>query len=46
MISRLRCLLTGHEWPDWSAWVNAGRGAFYRERHCPRCHAHQTERDG
>jgi hypothetical protein len=43
MIDRLRCLINGHPWPDWSAWTSAGRGRFYRERHCPRCHRHETE---
>lgn len=43
MINRLRCWLDDHPWPEWSAWVHGGRGAFYCERHCPRCHKHQTE---
>jgi hypothetical protein len=46
MLNRLRCLLNGHAWTDWSAWTHGGRAKFYRERHCPRCQAHQTDIDG
>lgn len=44
-MGRLRCLLSGHLWPHWSAWSSGGRGTFYRERHCPRCDKRQVETD-
>lgn len=45
MLPRLRCLITRHTWTDWSAWTSRGRGHFWRDRHCTRCTAYQTEED-
>jgi hypothetical protein len=38
MRNRLRCWLSGHQYPDWPAWTHGGRGRFYRQRYCRRCH--------
>jgi hypothetical protein len=46
MLARLRCALTGHDWPEWQAWIHGGRGAFFRRRYCKRCGTEGVETDG
>ena len=45
MFRRLRCLLRGHAYTEWSAWNHAGRSRYYRERFCNRCEHHDIEED-
>jgi hypothetical protein len=41
MPKRLRCLLRGHDWPEWQPWILAGNTTRYRQRWCNQCGKHE-----